>query len=193
VSTQKPIAPKTSVSAALSEAQSIIGAAEQRAAELTATAEAAYEKARKTGYEDGFQEGRKDASGQALRLIEESSLIGSKLSAEAAKLSMAICATVIGEHVKVDPDLVRRIAERALQQSVVGDVITIVAHPDDKKVLTKSIDSFRRLAGGASVSIEEDETMARGGCIVRTEFGEVDASLSMLLDSIAAKLGLKNP
>ncbi len=192
MSTQKPIAPKSSVSAALSEAQSIIAAAEQRASELTASAEQAYERSQKQGYDQGFEQGRRDASHQALRLIEESALIGSKLSAEAAKLAMAICSTVIGEHVKVDPDLVRKIAERALQQSVVGDVITIIAHPDDKKTLTKSVDAFRRLAGGASVSVEEDETMTRGGCIVRTEFGEVDASITILLESIAAKLGLKN-
>lgn len=183
--------PPSSVSGALSEAQTILAAAEERAKDLRNSAEKAYEESRQKGYDEGFEQGKTEASQQALRLIRESSVVGERLSVEAARLALAICQTVIGEHVKVDPELVKKIAARALQQSVVGDTITIIAHPDDKAVLTKSIDAFRRLAGGASVAIEEDASTIRGGCIVRTEFGEVDASIPVLLESMAAQLGLK--
>lgn len=181
-----------SVSAALTEAQSILAAAEERARDLKNSAEKAYEEARQKGYAEGYENGKTEATNQALRLIQESALVGQRLSTEAARLAIAISSTVIGEHVKADPELVQKIAARALQQSVVGDTITIIANPEDKKVLTKAIESFRRLAGGASVAIEEDPATVRGGCIVRTEFGEVDASIPVLLESMARQLGVKN-
>lgn len=196
MSTQKTTTPPAgstgkSVSTALSEAQTIISAAEQRAAELKSSAEQAYEEARQAGFAAGFEEGVIEATKKSVRLIEEGSLIGRRLSEEAARLAIAICGTIIGEHVRVDPELVRKIAERALQQSVVGDVITLIVHPDDKPKLLESMDSFRRLANGASVSLDEDPAVSRGGCIVRTEFGEVDASLPVLIDSMANQLGIK--
>ncbi len=187
MSTQKT---PTSVSAALNEAQTIIASAEQRAAELRSTAERVYDESKQSGYAAGFEQGRQDAAVQAVRFVQEGAQIGQQLSAEAARLAIAICSTVIGEHVKSDPNLVKKIAERALQQSIVGDGITILAHPDDAATLNSAKDSFRRLAGGASVNIETDPRIVRGGCIVRTEFGEVDASIPVLLESMAAQLGI---
>lgn len=189
MSTQKT-SPANSVSGALNEAQSIIAAAERRANELRANSENAFEEAQRKGYEAGYAQGHLEACEQAIRLIKESAQVGEKLSEEAAKLALAISATVIGEQIKTSPSVVKKIAERALQQSVVGDAITIVSHPDDRPVLLESVDTFRKLAGGASVNIEEDVSVSRGGCIVRTEFGEVDASIPVLLDGIATQLGL---
>jgi len=190
MSTQKSNPAPTSVSAALNEAQSIIAAAERRATELRESAEQAFQDAQRKGYDTGYAQGHLDACEQAIRLIKESAQVGEKLSEEAARLALAISSTVIGEQIKTNPLTVKKIAERALQQSVVGDVITILAHPDDKPVLVDSLDTFRKLAGGASVSIEEEPSLSRGGCIVRTEFGEVDASIPILLDGIAMQLGL---
>lgn len=181
--------PRT-LGSALNEAQSIIEAAENRAQELRRAAEGAFEDAKRSGFEAGFQQGLRDAAGTAIRLVGETSVLSQHLSEEAAKLAVAICQTVIAEHVRVDPSLVRKIAERALQQSVVGDSISIVCHPDDLPVLNQSLDSLRRIAGGAHIQLEAAEHMPRGGCLVRTEFGEVDASVPSLIDGIAAHLGI---
>lgn len=179
-----------SVAAALNEADTIIESARKRATEIQSAAEKAYEQAKESGYALGYQEGLSDAADKAVRMIQDSASLGTRLSEEAARLAIAICTTVIGEHIKVDPDLVRKIAQRALQQSIVGDVMTIIANPDDHDLLNNAAPEFRRLANGASVKIETDPNIGRGGCIVRTEFGEVDASIPVLLESMAAHLGL---
>ncbi len=182
--------PPRSFGAALKEADAIIETAEARAREVRRAAEGAFEDAKRAGYDAGYQQGLRDAAETALRLIGESSVISSRLAEEAARLAIAICQSVIAEHVRVDPTLVKKIAERALQQSVVGDSITIICHPDDRHVLGQSLDSLRRVAGGANLALEISDDMVRGGCLVRTEFGEVDASIPALIDGIAAHLGI---
>ena len=78
----------------------------------------------------------------------------------------------------------------ALQEAVIGDSVTLVVHPDDEKIVKSALPNVRRVAGGAAVSIEADKSLARGGCVVRTDFGEVDASIETLVQSIADRLGV---
>lgn len=179
-----------SLTSALSEAQSIIEAAEQRAAEIRAEAEKTFQQARDNGYREGYEKGLENAAQRALRLISDSAQVGDKLAQEAAKLALAISATVIGEQLKVDEDTVRRIAVRALQESVIGDSVTVIIHPDDRDTLNGAMQNLKRIAHGAAISIETDGSLDRGSCVVRTEFGEVDASIEALLEAVANRLGL---
>lgn len=180
----------TSLTSALSEAHSIIEAAEKRAAELTEEAKKKFEEAWNEGYHQGFEQGRREASKQAIRLIQESTAVSDRLAEEAAHLALAIAESVISEHVKVEQQTVKRMAINAIQESVIGDSVTIISHPQDQQVLANSINELRQIAGGAGVLLETNSALTRGGCIVRTDFGEVDASIEALLESIRERLGL---
>lgn len=181
-------APK--LSAALSEAQSIVEAAEQRAKALLAKAEEAYQQGYEQGYEAGSKQGRADAVESAVRLLEDSGAIGDRLAVRAADLALAIAGSVIGEQLAVDTETVKRIALRALRESIVGGSAAIMVNPEDKKLLEKFSDEFNRVAGGAAISIQADPDIKRGGCVIRSDFGEVDAQIDTLLDVTAARLGL---
>ena len=63
--------------------------------------------------------------------------------------------------------------------------------PDDRQMMLGSIDELRRIAGGSNVSIEAEPHLSRGGARVRTEFGEVDASIETLLSTVAQRLGIR--
>lgn len=181
------------LTAALNDAQAIIDAAERRAEEIKSAAAKAFEDAKRSGYSEGLAQGAHDAAHSAVRLLEQGGSIEAKLAEEAAKLALAICKTVIGEAVKVDPALVRKVAERALQQSIAGDTVTIFVHPEDAGQINAALDHLRRLAGGAKVLVETDSMLTQGGCVVRTEYGEVDASIELLIGSVAQRLGLPTP
>ena len=176
---------------ALSEAQSIIEAAELRAQEILTKAEQSYQEAKKTGLESGFEEGLSRASRQAVRMLESTGSLQESLAREAAKLAIAIAAKVLDEQLSIKPELVEKIALNALQGSVIGDAVTIILHPEDQPIIKKRTKDLKRLADGASIGLETDETINRGGCIVRTEFGEVDARIETLLESVREHLGLK--
>jgi type III secretion system HrpE/YscL family protein len=185
-----PSGSQTKLATALAEAQSIIEAAEQRAAEVRSEAERSYLESREQGYQDGLRQGQTAAAGSAVRLIAESSTVGDRLADEAARLALAICKTAIGEHLKVEPEVVKRLAVHAFRESVVGEAATVIVHPDDRQTLERSVAQLRRVAGGAAVSLDTDPSLTRGGCIVRTDFGEVDATIESLLEAVAAHLGI---
>lgn len=177
--------------AALSEAQNIVEAARTRAADIEARARRTFEEAQENGYREGFKAGEAKAADAAVRLIEESVVVGERLSEEAAALALAICQTIIGEQIKVSPETAKKIALRALKESVVGDSITIFVAPEDRQMMLASIDELRRIAGGSNVSIEAEPLLSRGSARVRTEFGEVDASIETLLSTVAQRLGIR--
>ena len=180
------------LSDAISEAQHIVQVAEERARELKEEAEQQRAEAREQGYAEGVLEGRRAVADTAVRLIEESSQVGARLAEEAAKLAIAICSSVVAEQVRLKPDTVKDIALRALQESVVGESATLIVNPKDKKSLEECADQLRRVTGGAKLQVETDSSLTRGGCVVRTEFGEVDATIESLLAALEARLGVES-
>jgi flagellar assembly protein FliH len=178
------------LASALEDAQSIIAEAERRAAELVAQAEKTYQEARELGFQEGVRQGLAQTAGQAVRLIADSTTLAESLADEAARLALAISSSVIGEHVKVQPEAVKKIAMTAIQEAVVGDKVTIVINEEDEAALKGALEQLRRLAGGAGITLEVNNALSRGGCIVRTDFGEVDASVTALLESVAQRLGI---
>jgi len=172
------------VASAITEAQSIIEAAEKRAAELVRSAEAKHKEAEESGYQAGLERGIGEVADRAVRLIEDTGILGAQLATEAARLAISISSTVVGEHVKANPSFVKELAVRALQESVINLSATVVVHPDDAKQLKSAENTLRRIAGGADIIVETDRSIAKGGCIVRTEFGEVDAQIETLLKSV---------
>jgi flagellar assembly protein FliH len=175
---------------ALNEAQSIIEAAEARAKETIEKAEKIYLESKEAGYREGIEQGHKEVAENAVRMIEEAGAISDKLAKEAAQLAISIASFVVGEQVKVTPKTVQRIALKALKESVFGENIRIAVSDEDEKVMKDSLAIIRRAAGGASIAIEVDSDITRGGCIIRTDFGEVDASIEALIDAISSRLGL---
>ncbi len=181
----------SSLSEALSEAEQIIDAAEKRVQELMEKAEKSFKEASEKGYQEGLKRGEKEAVNAAVRLLEQSTSVGNVLAEEASKLSLAICETIIGEHVNVSPETAKNIALKALQESVIGDSVTLIVNPQDKTSIEKGDKELRRLVSGASLIIETDDSISRGGCIVRSDFGEVDATIKSLLEAVKIRLGIK--
>lgn len=190
LATRHSSTPEPIMSQALVEAQNIVDAAKKRAAELSAQAESAYADAEKAGYKSGVEEGRAAVAEQAVRLMTDCAAIGETLAKEAATLALAISERIIGEHIKVAPETAKKIALRALKESVIGDTVTIYVHPEDKASLEAALPQIRRITTGAAVSIEAEPGIARGGCTVKTEFGEVDASIHSMLAVVSRRLGL---
>lgn len=190
--TRDPSEGKQSLSSALNEAQAIVEAARQRAEELQLQADESYKSAYEVGYSDGFTQGRYDCAATALRLLEDSLLLEERLSDAAARLALSICSFVLGDYLKIAPDAVKPIALRALQESANPNGATVLVNPADLPSMESALDDLRQATRNANITITADESISRGGCIIRTLFGDVDATLETILQSIAARLGLSN-
>ena len=175
------------ISAAISEAQNIIEAAEKRAEELLRVAEEKFKLASEQGHRKGLERGLEQATAQAVRMLEDNGALGEHLATEAARLAISIASTVVGEHISVNPQFVKSLAARGLQESIVGGSVIIRVNPVDAKVIKDNIKTLQRVARNASIAVDEDPDISRGGCVIQTEFGEVDAQVETLVKLVVQR------
>lgn len=162
-----------------------------RAAEIVATAEASavaiHEAARERGFAEGHAAGL-EAAGEALgaaRSTLESAVAGLAAARDefvaaaelrAVELALALAEKVLGAAFAADPALVCDVVAGALRRVTSHDGIVIELNPDDADVVSGWIAAS---ASGARVAIDlqPDRRVGRGGCIVRTSDGAIDAQL----------------
>lgn len=152
----------------------------------------AFERGRRQGLEEareslGAAGERLDAAGDALGLaLEEVSRLRTRLlqssRGDMLRLVMAIAEQVVRVEVSVNRDAILSTIDRALQEAVRSDAYQIRVHPDDllaaserKPLFLASISSLK------NITFEADPSIARGGCLVESELGEVDATIDRQL------------
>jgi len=72
--------------------------------------------------------------------------------------------------------------------------VTVLVHPDDLDVVRAAADGFATELGGIEhCEVQAERRLARGGAIVRTDEGQIDASIETQLararELVAAELG----
>ncbi len=178
------------LSSALSEAQSIIAAAEQKKEGILRAAAEVTEQARRDGFQQGLIEGKEEANTTAIRLLNDLGALQEEIARESARLAIQICRTILGEQLSLDQSRVVELARQALHHSISGTWVILLVHPEDVERLERERELLHRTARGADVRIEADPSLSKGGCIVRTDFGEVDASIEAILQNLSEKLGV---
>lgn len=175
---------------ALAKAESVIDAAEQRARDTLEKANQQASEIKESARVEGLELGKKEANLAAVRMLEDVESLNKQFAEQAAELAIAISSKVIEDHIKVSPETVVRIASKALRESVIGESVAIVVNPKDLEQIKDSGDKLREFAPGAKIEFQESDLIKQGGCLVKTEFGEVDAQIESLLELVKGRLGL---
>ena len=173
-----------SLSSAIDEAQNILEAAKRKAKEILKDAQSEYSEAKEKGFTEGLEQGRIEAAKTAVRLIEDSTTVGKQLAEHAAKLAFAITEKIINKSVELEPEIALEIALEALNESVVGSSVSITVNSQDKNILDKNLKLLNKTSSGTKIEILVDNDISRGGCIVRTDYGEVDSRIDTLVKAI---------
>jgi flagellar assembly protein FliH len=186
------------------EAARIVGDAERRVAELEATAssrlEAAEREAAKKGRDEGREEGYKEGVAEAERLVGRLHVILDRAMDKRAEILAETEAQVIELVLLVAKKVVKVISEN--QKSVVvqnisqalrklktkSDVIVRV-NLADLQLATEHVKDFVQMTENAKkMQIVEDSTVDRGGCVIETDFGEIDARISSQLHELEERI-----
>lgn len=180
-------------------------AAEQIVAAAHAEAEQIREQARiegmrqgyGTGCEQGMQTVQAAASALAIALekmheVHERMIIS--LEQDAVGLSLALAAKILAGAIDVQPERVLDVVRGALRHIAQRRCITILVAPSDMEIVNGAIGELSAKAGGIErCQVHADRRVGRGGAIVRTSEGEVDACVDTQLEQarevIAAELG----
>lgn len=162
-----------------------------RSAEIVAAAEAAAVRIHQEARERGFAEGHAagvaaaeetlasaraalDAAVEGLSAVRSDFVAAAE--SRAVDLALALAEKVVGAALAADPALVCDVVAGALRRTTGRDGIVIELNPDDADLVGAWIDAS---AAGARVTVDlqADRRVGRGGCIVRTSEGAIDAQL----------------
>ncbi len=163
------------------EAEEVLAAARARAAEIESDA---YSQGYEQGQKDGEELGRKQFSvglqhlESVIESLKKESLnLAPKYEAQMLQTCLLVAGRLVEKEIVCDRELILRVLRSCLQKAVDGSSITVHVHPRDMENLSEPF--LERLAspGGNKVKVRANATVKRGGCLVETEFGLIDASL----------------
>jgi type III secretion protein L len=156
------------------EADALLAAAREERARL---AEEAREAAR--------QEGLAQASEALLRARLEASRLLAGAEREAVALALRVAGRVLGRDLERDPSLVVDVCASALSELRQLRQLVLRVHPADAALLRAEPRRFAEVLGRtADVAFKEDPDVERGGCLVHSESGTLDARLSTQLEML---------
>jgi flagellar assembly protein FliH len=171
--------------AARAEADAVMAAlarAESDAASLRAAAR-----------EEGLKEGREEALASLTPGLEALSQAAEavradqyaraeRLEAHAVDLALFLAEKVIGGALAVQPERVVEAVRGALRAIVERERVTILVHPEDLELVRGAMDDMRTTLGGIEhCEVQAERRVSRGGAVVRTPDGDVDARVETKL------------
>jgi flagellar assembly protein FliH len=156
----------------------------------------AEDEARKAGREEGYREGSEEVQ----RLIErlrtmldraqdKRAEILAETEQQVIDLSLLIARKVIKVITEGQRNIVISNVIQALRKVKSRGVITIRVNLADLKLTSEhTADFIKQVEGARSIQVVEDSRVDTGGCIIETDYGEIDARISSQLAEIEAKI-----
>jgi flagellar assembly protein FliH len=186
------------------EAQRIISEAQIRAneieIEIRQSLEAERNEAREQGRVEGRESGYSDGKAEVDRLIERTQVvleraqnkrgeILSETEKEIVDLVLLISRKVIKVISEHQHDVVVYNVIEALRKVKSKGTVIIRVNLADLKLATEHKQDFINVMEGAqSVQVVEDSSVDSGGCIIETDFGEIDARIASQLAELESKI-----
>jgi flagellar assembly protein FliH len=174
-----PVAPVDEAAAVMSA----LAQAEQDAAVLREQARA-----------EGFAAGRAEAlaalepalaalSAAALAVDAQRADVAEALERRAVELGLALAGKVLAGAIEVEPERVVESVRGALRGIVERERIIVLVNPDDMEIVRAAMDEVRASLGGIEhCEVQAERRVGRGGCVVRTPVGDVDARVETKLE-----------
>ena len=179
------------------KADELIKDAELRSAEIVRQAEQNYEKnvsdARKEGFEQGHEDGYQSGRQEVQRLIERTMDKRQNILQETEQQIVDLVLLISRKVIKIISESQRNVVMSNVLQALRkvkgrGDV-TVRVNLADVQLTTEHIKDFMQAVESVkSITVAEDSTVEKGGCIVETDFGAIDARISSQLAELEQKI-----
>jgi flagellar assembly protein FliH len=171
-----------SIAASAASAAAAVSAAEGEAERIRSAAHA-------QGLAAGLDEARDqlgpaaDALADALREVQaERDRAADRVEAAAVTLALAVAEQALQAALSVQPERVVDAVRGALRRLAERDRVTVLVHPDDLEFVREAVpELIGELGGMGHCEVQAERRLARGGAMVRTTEGEVDATVATKL------------
>lgn len=152
----------------------------------------AHREGMKQGKEDGYREGlaqftamMEEAKKLINQIITERQKVLEAAEPELASLSIDIAKKIIGAEIETNPEVTMNVVKEAVSKMKSREQVTIKVHPDDLEHVQENRDVFMAIIEGIrELTIETDNRVDRGGCLIETNLGNTDARISTQIGAI---------
>jgi flagellar assembly protein FliH len=162
--------------------------------------------ARQAGYQDGYRDGlvalegfkqsfASQATGQIGALLrsfdEQLDRLDHEMAEAVARTAVQLARQVLRSELKGDPALVAQVAAEAVNNVLLSARhITVQVHPLDLPLVAEGAEEALKARGARLLP---NKTIARGGVLVESDVGAVDAQVASRWALAAANLGSEQP
>jgi flagellar assembly protein FliH len=169
-------------------------AARNEAEQIIATARQEADSIRERAYAEGVAAGRAEAAAQAAPAVQalaealvqveaERAQVAEDMEEAAVGLALQIADKALTGAITAQPERVVDVVRGALRCLVERERVTILVNPEDLEMIRESVDGLVRQLGGIDhIDVQEERRVQRGGAIVRSATGEIDARIQTKLD-----------
>jgi flagellar biosynthesis/type III secretory pathway protein FliH len=174
-------------------AEALLDDAHQRARALiedaAARADTVVQDARRRGHDEGFAAGRDEADRQmndmlvTMRGLLEMARVERHKLIEAAepelvKLALGIAERVLHQQIALDRGVVVEMAKVAIARLIERDTVTVRVNPADLERMREHREELIAIGDIKNLRVVEDQRVDRGGVLVDTDAGTIDARIS---------------
>jgi flagellar assembly protein FliH len=153
------------------------------------------ERAQAEGHAAGYAAGVEQARAEAAPLLTAignaaDAVAGTRdelaesLATQAGQLAVLTAEQIIAGTIAVQPQRIIDVVRGTLRRLADRHRVTVLVNPDDLELLAQSVNALQAELGGIEhVDAQADRRVARGGAIVQTVHGEIDASIATQLQT----------
>ena len=186
------------------EAAAIVEKAKAEAAQIVAEAQSQHDKivseARNDGFEQGHQEGYEKGAAEVDRLIERMHTILEAVMQRREEILQDTESQIVELVILMARKVIKILSENqknvimantvaALRKVKTRGNVTLRVNIEDVKLTTAHADEFiQHVENVQGITVQEDSSVEKGGCIVETDFGAIDARISSQLTELENKI-----
>ena len=165
------------------EAQRIVAEAREQAEGIVAEARERADTLRSEAAREGREAGRAEAAEQLARAAALRDQALEQAEAQIVQLALAAAKRIVGKEIALEPERVRGIVRDVVGRARRAGRLTARVHPDDVQAV-RALESEH----DHPLAVEPDDAIARGGCIVDTDVGRIDARIEVQLEALERAL-----
>jgi flagellar assembly protein FliH len=149
------------------------------------------ESIKKNAFENGLRQGEQSGLATAEQKIDAlmkrhaesmleigriKSVLYSQVEREVAKLAIEVAKKIVHREIQVDRDIIQTLVHVALTHVSEKSPVTIHINPVDYNYISERQTEISH-AEGRNITLVADKSIERGGCLIETECGDIDARL----------------
>lgn len=193
--------------------KSLLKSAEKQAAEMVANAknevdriqQEAYEKGYEDGKEVGYRESREEGTQKLLPCVDAfektlkemaacRKLIYKNCEAELVELFNALSLKVIHRELGRSNEFLQDVIREAMKEVAQQESITVRLNPEDVEYAESfKADLISEFGTVRNIILKKDNSITRGGCVIETNFGEIDSRVETKIREIEKEILREKP